>query len=108
MQKIVLAAFAFCLLFAFVACQTAYPEGPCESGTVKTVDCNTCTCTKDGKGYVCTRKMCVRTKRDAESLDSCKPYESYTHSDGCNTCTCPASGKKSQAACTEMFCLQKQ
>uniref|UniRef100_U5EWN5 Putative serine protease inhibitor i/ii n=1 Tax=Corethrella appendiculata TaxID=1370023 RepID=U5EWN5_9DIPT len=74
-------------------------------------DCNTCTCTDDGKHAACTIMFCLpaRRKRQTELPQlnpyakdfTCKPGQSFKHE--CNTCFCNKDGKT--AGCTYMYCL---
>uniref|UniRef100_A0A6M2DWP0 Putative pacifastin protease inhibitor n=1 Tax=Xenopsylla cheopis TaxID=163159 RepID=A0A6M2DWP0_XENCH len=90
---------------------------PCTPGERTNVDCNTCTCSANGSGYACTRKMCLpavhdRKRRSDEPKEfekvttdilattSCTPGD-VTNVD-CNTCKCLESGTGYK--CTRQEC----
>ncbi|XP_026462042.1 laminin subunit alpha-like [Ctenocephalides felis] len=96
---------------------TSLATTPCTPGEKTQIDCNTCTCARDGSGYACTRKMCLpathdRRRREAETEEvkevttdtlattPCKAGEQRQVD--CNTCTCAADGTGYQ--CTRQAC----
>ena len=89
------------------------PGFSCQKGKTFQYDCNTCTCSRDGKTAQCTYKLCenvqtqpqIQPPRDYNGVPntpgfSCQAGKTFPYE--CNTCTCARNGKS--ADCTFKVC----
>ncbi|XP_008204060.2 tenascin [Nasonia vitripennis] len=91
------------LAVSAVAAESFY----CTPGASFKMDCNTCSCSSDGKSAACTDMRCPEGNANVNDIDTaraqplCEPGERFKLDD-CSSCICNAAG--TTAECTLGFC----